>query len=59
MAPPFYQGELGYNPGFDADEKPLTGPNGEALPAELKFLHKYKRRRRINIFGLIVRATQT
>ena len=60
QAPPFYQGELGYNPGFDADDPEkggsLIGPDGEELPAGPRFAHKYKRERKINILGTLVRV---
>ena len=45
QAPPFYQGELGYNPGFDPDDPEkagMIGPDGEELPGELRFVRKYK-----------------
>ena len=62
QAPPFYQGELGYNPGFDADDPDkaaMVGPDGEELPPGPRFERKYKRQRRINILGLMVRARQS
>ncbi len=55
QAPPFYQGELGYNPGFDGDDPDKAGLEGEeGLPGELRFVRKYKRQRRINILGTLV-----
>ena len=37
QAPPFYQGELGYNPGFDGDDPEKAGLDGEeGLPGELR-----------------------
>ena len=58
QAPPFYQGELGYNPGFDGDDPEKAGLDGEeGLPGELRFVRKYKRQRKINILGTLVRFT--
>ncbi len=55
QAPPFYRGELGYNPGFDGDDPEKAGLDGEdGLPGELRFVRKYKRQRKINILGTLV-----
>ena len=50
QAPPFYQGRLGFD--LDDLEKPPPGPDGD----EPRFAKKYKRLRKINWFGLSVRA---
>lgn len=49
QAPPFYQGVPGFGAGFEGDdaEKPL--PEGKEA---VRFPHKYKRLRKVNILGL-------
>jgi hypothetical protein len=47
-ATPFYVGEVaGYSPGYD----PMDKPEGDGGP---KFVHKYHRKRRINLTGCLV-----
>ena len=53
QAPPFYQGLVGYSPGFDGEDTEKPPPEGEE---GVRFARKYKRLRKINIMGLSVRV---